>query len=263
MWFDTIDGYAVWLAAAGRSPQTIRVRRSYLRRLASEHPSTPPAELTVQQLAGFLAHGGWAPETRKSARASVCDLYHWLELTEQITTDPTRLLSPVKVPAGKPRPTPPTVLERALARADDRTRLMVMLAAYAGLRRAEIAGVHTEHIEGDVLRVDGKGGRVRIVPLNPELLEALAECPRGWVFPSPHGEHLGADAVGKILKRALGEGWTAHTLRHRFASRAYAGQRDLRAVQELLGHSKPETTARYVAVPDGALRAAVMAAAAA
>ncbi|HET6299160.1 MAG TPA: site-specific integrase, partial [Kribbella sp.] len=51
--------------------------------------------------------------------------------------------------------------------------------------------------------------------------------------------------------------WTGHSLRHRFASAAYAVDRDLRAVQELLGHSKPETTARYVATPDGALRAAV------
>ena len=95
----------------------------------------------------------------------------------------------------------------------------------------------------------------------PDELVALAAQAEGWVFPSPHGGHLGADRVGKILARALGAGYSAHTLRHRFASRAYTAQRDLRAVQELLGHSKPETTARYVAVPDDALAAAVAAAA--
>jgi site-specific recombinase XerD len=67
--------------------------------------------------------------------------------------------------------------------------------------------------------------------------------------------------VSKLLSRALGAGWTAHQLRHRFASTAYAAERDLRAVQELLGHSKPETTARYTAIPEGAKRAAVLAAA--
>jgi len=51
-----------------------------------------------------------------------------------------------------------------------------------------------------------------------------------------------------------------HTLRHRYASRAYAGTRDLRAVQTLLGHSKPETTLRYTAIPDGGLQAAAAAA---
>ena len=45
--------------------------------------------------------------------------------------------------------------------------------------------------------------------------------------------------------------------RHRFATQAYRTGRDLRAVQELLGHAKPETTARYAAVPDGSLAAAV------
>jgi integrase len=53
-------------------------------------------------------------------------------------------------------------------------------------------------------------------------------------------------------------GTSGSTLRHRFAMRAYMSERDLRAVQELLGHAKPETTARYAAVPDGALLAAVM-----
>ena len=69
-----------------------------------------------------------------------------------------------------------------------------------------------------------------------------------------------ANSVSCVLSQVLPPGWSAHSLRHAFASRAYAGTRDLRAVQTLLGHSKPETTARYTAVPDGALAAAVAAA---
>ena len=48
--------------------------------------------------------------------------------------------------------------------------------------------------------------------------------------------------LGKLVSEALGPGYTAHMLRHRFASLAYAVERDLRAVQELLGHAKIETT---------------------
>lgn len=59
----------------------------------------------------------------------------------------------------------------------------------------------------------------------------------------------------------LPDGWTTHTLRHRFATVSYAGTRDLLAVQELLGHSRPETTRGYVQLPQDALRAAVAAAA--
>jgi integrase/recombinase XerC len=67
------------------------------------------------------------------------------------------------------------------------------------------------------------------------------------------------DYVGKRVKAALGGTWTTHSCRHRFATRAYAGTHDLRAVQLLLGHSKPETTARYVAVAHDDLLAAVLA----
>jgi site-specific recombinase XerD len=62
------------------------------------------------------------------------------------------------------------------------------------------------------------------------------------------------------MSATLPDGITAHQLRHRFATAAYAHQRDLRAVQELLGHASPATTARYTAVPDRAKFDAVMAA---
>ncbi len=141
---------------------------------------------------------------------------------------------------------------------------MLMFAAYAGLRVSEVARVRFEDIVGDSLRVHGKGGRDRVVPLHPVLLEAVtvaaAGASAGWIFPGRWDSHVTPQNVTVRMKRLLGPGWSGHTLRHRFASRAYAADRDLRAVQELLGHSKPETTARYTAVPDGALRAAVMAA---
>lgn len=58
------------------------------------------------------------------------------------------------------------------------------------------------------------------------------------------------------MAAALPPGWTAHTLRHRFATRSYAATRDLATVQELLGHAKPETTRLYVALPPDAMRQA-------
>ena len=69
-------------------------------------------------------------------------------------------------------------------------------------------------------------------------------------------------AVAKLLTSwgwpvEYAAGWTAHTLRHRFATRTYAAARDLVAVQELLGHAKPETTRLYIETPPDSLRAAV------
>ena len=104
----------------------------------------------------------------------------------------------------------------------------------------------------------GKGGRRRVVPLTRRLALELRALPRGYAFPGNADGHLSAAYVSKLISRALPEGVTAHMLRHRFASRAYVGSgRDIRAVQELLGHTSVATTQVYTAVPDGALRAGV------
>jgi integrase len=261
MWTHELLAHRLWLTAAGASRYTIRLRLCYLRHLAQQHPDTSPWELTVDDLAAFLARDDWAPETRRSARASVCGFYRWAVNTGRVERSPASMLPTIRVPRPVPRPAPDAVLFHALAVAGPRERLMIYLAAYAGLRRGEIAALHTGDIVqdmcGDSLRIHGKGGRVRLVPLHPLLHAELLMLEPGWVFPGKVDGHLAPHRVGVILSGLLGPGWTGHTLRHRFASRCYAAERDIRAVQELLGHSKVDTTQRYTAVPDGALRAAV------
>lgn len=195
--------------------------------------------------------------------------------------NPATRLPAVKVPGGQPKPAPTTVLTAALDAASERERLMIGLAAFAGLRRAEIAELPWSAMTWQGLRVHGKGGKARLVPLLPVLsgwldaehsLREVGQVGAGYrypvdptspyVFPSHIGGHLFPDTVGQILAKALGSGWTGHTLRHRFATMAYAVDRDLLTLQQLLGHSKPETTARYTAVPQGASMAAVMGSAA-
>lgn len=260
-WQSWIDTYLLMLAAANASAGTVRLRRHYLTRLAERFPQGPEV-LGIDELTAFQATPGWSAETRKSARSGVRGFFGWAYATGRIPADPSRLLPEVRVPQGVPRPVPEAVLARALLAAGPREELMLRLGAHLGLRRSEIAGLHSDDLVGEELFVRGKGGRVRRVPCSLAVVAALGQLPQGWVFPAPSGGHLSADWVGRVLRRQLGHGWSAHTLRHRFASRAYAAERDLFAVQELLGHSKPETTRRYTEVPAGALVAAVRAAAA-
>lgn len=258
-WESAVGGYVRSLRAAGRSPGTVRLHRHYLHGLAARQPD--PWAVTTAQLEAWLAAGRWSPETRKSARAAVSGFYRWAVRAGLLERDPAASLPAVSVPTGKPRPAPEQVLERALRLADRRERLMILLAAYAGLRCCEIARVHSSDLVGSTLYVHGKGGKVRTVPvLRDELAHAIRRAD-GWVFPGRTDGHLAACTVTALLSAALPEGWTGHTLRHRFATRAYAGTHDLLAVGELLGHARPETTKRYVLTPDDALRAAVIAAA--
>jgi integrase len=229
---------------------------TYLLRLATWAGNKGPWELTTDDLAAFLAAGDWKPETRKSARSTLRAFYAWAETTGRVERNPAQSLKPIRVPSGAPKPAPVNRLIDAYQTADHRTRLMLALAAQAGLRRNEIATLHTDHIADGFLRITGKGSKVRRVPIHAELIEALEAVPPGWVFPGRVDGHISANRVGEILSAAMG-GHSAHTLRHRFATDAYFDTRDIAVVQRLLGHSKPETTIRYTEVPDELLVNAV------
>ena len=263
-----IESWSTWMRAAGRPETTIYLRTYHVRRAFREIADAGPLTVTTEQLVEWLGSKAWKPDTRRSYRTSLRVFYAWAQATGRRQDNPAELIPHVRVPRGIPRPTPDAVYRRALMVADPEEQLMVKLAGVCGLRRGEIARVRREDVGHDLigpcLRVIGKGGHERSVPLTDDIERDLLARPAGWIFPSPvrPGMHRSPENVGKRVSRLLPEGWTCHSLRHRCATVAYAETRDLRAVQELLGHAKPETTARYTQVPVSAVRAAVHAAAA-
>lgn len=251
-----IEGWLAWLASGSTAPSTLRQRGYTIRAFAREHHLVTATPEDVQDYLGRPIRG---PQARKSTLATLRSFYSWATVRDLVPADPTRFSRSISVPAGVPKPCPESVLGRALARADDQTRLMLYLGAYAGLRRNEIATLHARHVTDDGLVITGKGGKTRRVPIHPLLATRLDL--EGWAFPSPinKGRHVSPDYVASRVEAALGDGWTTHSLRHRFATQAYRATRDIRAVQQLLGHSSPTTTARYVLVDEDSLAAAVLA----
>jgi site-specific recombinase XerD len=266
IWQVELAAWSTWLQASGQSPNTIKLRAYWLRRLACSVPDLGPWDLQLEELAGWLGSLPCGPSPRRVARQSVRAFYRWAATTGRVAEDPSRELPAIRAPHAAPRPAPEHAIVAAMGSATERERLMVELGAVVGLRRAEIAAVHTQDLvlypDGWVLRVLGKGGETRDMPLPSELGDRLAALPPGWVFPSRDpSRHLSAHYVGHLMSRVLGSGWTAHTLRHRFATRAYSAERDIMAVRELMGHANVRTTQIYTKVPDGARRTAVAAAA--
>lgn len=256
-WNTALHQYATTQRAAGRSPGTVRLHAHYLSGLA--RTVARPWLATPVQLLEYVARDGWAPETRKSASGAVRAFYRWGHGMGYLEDNPADRLPSVKVPPGRPRPTPELIVAQVVRR-NDRIGFMAMLGAYAGLRAAEISRVHSDLFTGNDLLVHGKGGKVRAVPIVHRDLKHRLTALEGYAFPNGLGSHLSPGHVTRLLSDALPDGWTAHTLRHRMATQAYAGTRDLLAVGEVLGHSRPETTQRYVLLPDDARRAAVAAA---
>ncbi len=270
-WNTLIDDYVTYLHAIGRAKPTAALRRDQLSYLAkSLH--MPADKISQDDLIGWFGLHDWKPETRRSYRAGIRGFFAWAHKSGLTYTDPAVDLPSIKPDWPAPRPAPDAVLAQASLAADTRVTLMLRLAAEAGLRRGEVARVHTRDLrqsgDGWQLLVHGKGRRERVVPVTDSLAAQIAagaaghtvgEPRNGWLFPGPNG-FLAPRRVGFLCSRIMPDVWTLHTLRHRFATRAYRGSHDIRAVQRLLGHSSVALTERYTEIDDAAMRAAMMAA---
>ena len=270
-WGSEIGRWITHLRAVGRPESTIKLRRYQLQRLAADLGAsrTRPYAVTGDDLETWFASHTWARDTRRSYRSAVRSFYGWAHATGRTSHDPAVILAPVRAQEPRPRPAPELAYRRALASAPEHVRLALRLAGEAGLRRGEVAQIHESDVVEDLLGlslwVHGKGDKLRLVPLPRALGEQLlAACRRGggWAFPSSTtGGPITPYWIGRQVAGYLPPGVSMHSLRHRFATRAYAASGDLLAVQQLLGHASPATTQRYVAVDADRLRA-VMAGAA-
>lgn len=255
-WKELLHDYVTAERAAGHSAETIRTRMSYLRRWADDHPPNTEPDAMVE----WLANDHWSSGTRKSARGALRSFYRWAAKSGRAPYNLAGDLDPVHVPKGLPRPATEQQVRAGRECGREDVALMVLLAAHAGLRRAEIAKVRREDLDPTGrLFVIGKGGKHRVVPLLPQLRAAIERRGPGYLFPGRFGGHVHPATVQKWVRDATGT--APHALRHRFATQAYEGTRDLFAVQRVLGHASVATTEVYVALANDALLAAVMAAA--
>ena len=261
-WRRSIEGWTDTLKAAGLSAQTIKSRRYKMVHLAALLMPSGPEDVTTEQIVQTFARQQWKPETRKAYRNTISSFFRWLHKSGRRSDDPSLDVPRVKKPHAHPRPCPDRYIATAMEMATSSERLMIRLGAECGLRRGEIARVHSDDVVADSagrsLIVRGKGDKQRIVPLPDDLADIIMDA-RGYLFPGRFVGHVEESYIGDHISHLLPDGYAAHTLRHRFATTAYAATHDLFVVAELLGHESVETTEHYVAMPDGRLREATAA----
>jgi site-specific recombinase XerD len=241
--------YCGFAEAAGVSRNTLRLD---VTAAASFHDATgvqlheaTPADVDAWWVA--LGRRGLTPATRTYYLRAVRRFYRYRQRRTG-ETDPTGHVDALKIPVRVPRPVPLPVAVRAIGAGPADTGVMVGAALYAGLRVHEIAKLQPADIREDghglYLYVIGKGSRERRVPLVPELDQLLAGY--SWPDLSPNGVTM---RVRHALRKAdPGSRWTAHQLRHTFATRMLEAGADVFTLQRLLGHASVQTTQVYADV---------------
>ena len=258
---DHADEWTTWMRAGSLSERTIADRVSLVHRAAAR-TGTPPSHLTGRGLAVFLAQP-MTPGTRQTYHSALKAWHRWLILAGYRDDDPTLLLPTPRVPRRHPRPVTTEHLRVLLGtRMKRRTRAMILLCAYQGLRVGEACSIRGEAVDlvGDRLSVAGKGGVERTPPLHDVVREVALGYPRrGWWFPAHGPNRARPDGQGPILPRSAstivsnvmaraGVPGTAHCLRHWAATEMLRQGADARVVQEVLGHASLATTALYLEV---------------
>lgn len=253
--------FARWLAGRGQS----------LAGFARDH--------VYDYLAARLAAGYQA---RSNARllTSLRGFCRWQMRIGAIAVDPTALIDPPRIRRGLPKAPGEMEVEALLAAPDtddaigvrDRTMLELMYAT--GLRVSELVGLTLMEVNlrQGVLRVTGKGGKERLVPIGEEALAWLQRYAtqvrptligkregNQALFVGTNGQPLTRQAFWAIIGRhaavaGLAPGLSPHKLRHAFATHLLNHGADLRALQLLLGHASLSTTQIYTLVAKEGLK---------
>jgi integrase len=264
-----------WMQLLGRSEATVYARSRALQRLAAAIRPVRLVYAGVAELHAWRAGLAVCDQTVQSYVSHARDFYDWMIEQDIRADNPADKLPVPPRPKMLPRPIGADDLAYALATAPRRIRPWLVLAAWCGLRAKEIALLRRENVLDTaappvlIVAVDATKGRraERAIPLHPFALAELQRLPlprAGWVFPRLDGQR-GPNAPARISHVAnrhlheVGIDATIHQLRHWFGTETYRQCRDLRVVQELLGHASPETTAGYAAISREGAAAAVAA----
>ncbi|MFZ4894203.1 tyrosine-type recombinase/integrase [Plantibacter sp. Mn2098] len=257
-------GFKQAMLATGKSLGTVRIRLHHIEHLHRRFPDL--LSVGVDDLERTLAErwGEVGMASLRTEQSSWRAFYKFAQRKNLVIVDPAALLDPVKVPRSMGRIASDEAVMAGLETASRPVQAMVLLGRMGALRLEEIATLHMSHRQGTLLRVTGKGGHLRTVPINADLLRALLWLeeaqPHGYYFPSPlrpyRGQpvaHLSKTTVWRHISSAIGT--NPHSLRHAAATAAYNGTKDMRGVQEFLGHASIATTEKYLHIAEDQIRA--------
>lgn len=213
----------------------------------------------------------YEPASTARALSTVKSFFRWLEKQNKIKNEAIFHVRSPKLKKAVPKALAEEQSEAALAAIgsqheqewlNKRDLALLTLIYGCGLRISEALAVTPKDVEGDTIRITGKGNKQRQVPVLPivktAVEEYIASCPYKMTASSPlffgaRGKKLDAAIFQRELKKlraaiGLPDSATPHAFRHSFATHLLSAGGDLRSIQELLGHASLSTTQRYTHV---------------
>jgi integrase/recombinase XerC len=226
--------------------------------------------LAVRSFLAALTRRGLSKRSQGRALSAVRSLFRFACREGTLEANPAQGVKTPKVPKTLPRHLRPGEVESLIEAPQGegplvlRDRAILELLYAAGLRVSELVGLDWPDVDlsARMVRVMGKGSKERMVPFGRPAAAALRAWLEVWdtardvsdggqpVFLGNKGKRLGDRDVRRVIDRwvdaaAVARGVHPHTLRHTFATHLLEGGADLRAIQELLGHSSLSTTQKY------------------
>lgn len=244
------------------SPNTVADRRRILWQLHKQLRHGI-AYANEKQIRDWLATPGWSDNTRRTYGGHVLEAFRWWFAEGLVTPNPAAKIRTPKARPGKPRPAGEDVIALLLGEPEPLPTI-VLLGAYAGLRRAEMAACHRGHITEDVLWIPrAKGGAEQSVPCHPLVWAHVADLPDGPLLRNRAGGQMDPDQLSGYWRRArrrlgLPETLVPHQLRHRFGTQVRR-EHDVLVAQKALRHSSLTSTAVYTAVDNAEVVQAIRA----
>ncbi len=253
------------------SPHTVRSYQvdlnqffDYCTEQLQAKPVTAITRNDIRDFLGAVLRYGYTARSSARKLSTIKSFFRYLVTTGRIKTNPTRGIKGPQVEKKLPPLLTQAQLAQALNSSEQsintlrNTAILEMLYGL-GLRAAELVGLNRADInlQEETVRVRGKGGKERILPLGSKAKQALEKYfnARGYpeepaVFINRQGKRLTTRSVQRIVQQTLGRipGVTAtnpHALRHAFATHMLERGADLRAVQELMGHASLSSTQVY------------------
>jgi len=249
----------------GLSPNTILAYGRDLKHFARSIGEKKICERGIIDHLSTLREQGYASSSIYRAVMALTMFFRFVKREGGIESDPTQLLTPPKISQLIPTVLSEEEVKLLIEMPDiskeyglrDRAILETLYAT--GMRVSELCALQVYDVGETEIRVNGKGGRERIIPIGEQALYAidqyLASCRNDQkknppLFVTKKGRHIRREVVWKRLKRyahsaGITRGISPHTLRHSFATHLLDNGADLRVIQELLGHSDIATTDRY------------------